>query len=191
MTLLARLIYWLLGWQARDHSQRLAQHPPVKKFVMIVAPHTSNWDFFYALWARYLLGYGYNTKFLGKHSLFKPPFGWFFYWLGGTPVNRSKKANLVEQCAKKFADAPDELGIILSPEGTRKYIAQWRTGFYHIAVQAGVPIIPVALDYAHKRVEVLPVFYPSGNIEQDLPQLKALFKNIKAYKPENYNYEND
>jgi 1-acyl-sn-glycerol-3-phosphate acyltransferase len=187
MKVFASIVYWLLGWQALDLSGRLEQATPVKKFIMIVAPHTSNWDFFYALWARYLLGYGHNTRFLAKHTLFRPPFGWFFYWLGGTPVIRNRSNDLVAQCIAKFADA-EELGIVIAPEGTRRYTAEWKSGFYHIATGAGVPIIPVAMDYAKKTTSILPVFYPTGNMEADIKALRCSLNHVSAYTPAHYHY---
>ncbi|MCU0448807.1 MAG: 1-acyl-sn-glycerol-3-phosphate acyltransferase [Bernardetiaceae bacterium] len=171
------------GWVALDNSGRVALG--IRKFVIIVVPHTSNWDFWHVNLARYWLGYGQNTKFLGKSSLFKPPFGWLFYAMGGTPVQRDRRSNLVEQVVAKFAQA-DELGIVLAPEGTRRYIADWKTGFYQIAVQAGVPILPVTLDYPQRRIEILPAFYPTGDQAVDWPRLKAPFKKSMAKFPANY-----
>ncbi len=178
-------IYWLIGWKVRN---QIVNRP--EKFLMIVAPHTSSWDFIVALFARYIAGYGFNTKFLGKHTLFKPPFGFIFYGLGGVPVNRSRNNNLVEQVVEKYQEAKGEFGIVIAPEGTRKYIEDWKKGFYHIAVKAGVPIIPVGLDYKKKETIIFEVFYPTGDIEADLVKLKALFKNVTARYPENYNYKN-
>lgn len=180
---LCLFIYWLIGWKVVELSTK--RYP---KFMLIVAPHTSNWDFVVALVARYITPYGYNTKFLGKSSLFKPPFGFFFRWLGGIPVYRDRKNNMVEQVAKIYAEAEGEFGIAMSPEGTRKYIKDWKTGFYHIAVGAGVPIMPVGLDYSKKQVILFEAFFPTGNMEEDLPKLKTLFQNCIGYTPENYNY---
>ena len=176
------LIYWLIGWKAVGLS---VNHP--EKFMLIIAPHTSNWDFMVGLFARYILGYGYNTKFLGKSSLFESPFGFFFYWIGGIPVYRNQKNNMVEQVVSKYAEAKGEFGIIISPEGTRKYVKEWKTGFYHIALKANVPIIPIGLDYGKKQVIATGVFYLTGNQEEDLQKLKALFKDMKAYNPVSYN----
>ena len=181
---LCLFIYWLIGWKVVELSTK--RYP---KFMLIVAPHTSNWDFIVALIARYITPYGYNTKFLGKSSLFKPPFGFIFRWLGGIPVHRNKKNNMVEQVAKIYDSANSDFGIAMSPEGTRKYIKNWKTGFYHIANAAKVPILPVGLDYSKKQVILFEAFFPTGNLEADMPQLKAIFKDCKGYNPENYHYE--
>ncbi|MCS7019307.1 MAG: 1-acyl-sn-glycerol-3-phosphate acyltransferase [Cytophagales bacterium] len=187
LSALCKLIFKIVGWKAIDYSERLtAYHPPVTKFVMIVAPHTSNWDFMVALIARYILGYGNNTKFLGKHTLFKPPYGWLFYALGGTPVNRTQHNNLTEQVAAKFAQATGELGVVIAPEGTRKYTNQWKKGFYYIALKANVPILPVCIDYKNKVISVHPPFFPSGNAEADIAQLKKYYRKDMALYPEHY-----
>jgi 1-acyl-sn-glycerol-3-phosphate acyltransferase len=184
---LCKLIYKLIGWKAFDYSERLTRYnPPITKFLMIVAPHTSNWDFMVALIARYILGYGKNTKFLAKHTLFKPPYGWFFYAIGGTPVDRRKKNNLTEQVADKFAKTEGELGIIIAPEGTRKYVSDWKRGFYYIALKANVPIVPVSIDYKNKEICVHPPLFPSGDIEADIAKLKTYYRKDMALYPENY-----
>jgi 1-acyl-sn-glycerol-3-phosphate acyltransferase len=184
---LCKLIFKLTGWKAFDYSERLTRyHPPITKFLMIIAPHTSNWDFIVALIARYILGYGFNTKFLGKHTLFKPPYGWFFYALGGTPVDRSKKNNLTEHVAEKFATATGEYGVAIAPEGTRKYTSDWKRGFYYIAVKANVPILPVSIDYKNKEICVHPPLFPTGDIEADIEYLKKYYRKDMALYPENY-----
>jgi 1-acyl-sn-glycerol-3-phosphate acyltransferase len=184
---LCKLIYKLIGWKAFDYSERLTKYnPPITKFLMIIAPHTSNWDFVVALIARYILGYGKNTKFLAKHTLFKFPYGWFFYAIGGTPVNRHKKNNLTEQVAKKFTEATGEFGVVIAPEGTRKYANDWKRGFYHIAVKASVPILPVSIDYKNKEICIHPLLFPSGNMEADIAQLKTYYRKEMALYPENY-----
>lgn len=181
---LCLFIYWLIRWEAVN----LAKSRPLR-FVLIVAPHTSNWDFIIAIIARYILGYGYNTKFLGKSTLFESSFGFLFYWLGGIPVYRNQKSNMVEQVVAKYAEAKEgeEFGIAIAPEGTRKYIKDWKTGFYQIAIGANVPIIPIGLDYGKRQVVLLETFFPTGNQEEDLKKLKALFQEMKACKPLYYN----
>ncbi|MCU0390426.1 MAG: 1-acyl-sn-glycerol-3-phosphate acyltransferase [Thermoflexibacter sp.] len=177
------IIYQIIGWKTIVYSKNRP-----KKFLMIVAPHTSNWDFIVALLARYITGYGFNTKFIGKHTLFNPPFGFIFYALGGLPVDRSKNNNLVEQVVEKYKEAKGDFGIALAPEGTRKYIDDWKKGFYHIAIKANIPIIPVGLDFKKKETILFDVFYPTGDIDADITYLKSLFKNVTACHPENYNY---
>jgi len=176
--------YWLIGWEAVN----LSTIRP-KKFVFIVAPHTSNWDFVVGIIAKYIFGYGYNTKFLAKSSLFESPFGFFFYWLGGLPVYRSKHTNMVDQVVARYDAAEGEFGIALTPEGTRKYVKDWHTGFYHIAVRANAAIVPVGLDYGRKKIIMMETFFPTGNQEEDMKALRSLFKDMKALYPECYNYE--
>lgn len=181
---LCLLAYWLIGWEAVN----LAKSRPLR-FVLIVAPHTSNWDFVIALLARYILGYGYNTKFLGKSTLFESPFGFFFRGLGGIPVYRNQKMNMVEQVVAKYEsiEEGEEFGIAIAPEGTRKYIKDWKTGFYQIAMAAGVPVIPIGLDYGKKQVVLMETFFPTGNQEEDLGKIKALFQEMQALHPHYYN----
>jgi 1-acyl-sn-glycerol-3-phosphate acyltransferase len=131
----------------------------IKKAVIIVAPHTSSWDFVIGLAYRSILGLQ-NAHFLGKQELFKPPFGFFFKWLGGTPVNRQSKENMVEQVAKKF-EVKEEFLLALSPEGTRKKVDRLRTGFYYIALEAKVPIVLIGFDFKNKTIVLGPTIYPT------------------------------
>ncbi|MCS6967742.1 MAG: 1-acyl-sn-glycerol-3-phosphate acyltransferase [Cytophagales bacterium] len=184
---LCKLIFQIIGWKAVDYSQRLSGYnPPVRKFVMIVAPHTSNWDFVIALIARYILGYGSNTKFLAKNTLFRFPLKYLLDALGGIPVDRSQKNRLTEQIASQFSQAGNELGIVIAPEGTRKYTPNWKRGFYYIALKANVPILPVAMDYQNKLISVHPPFFPTGNVESDIAQLKRFFRKEMARYPDQY-----
>ena len=157
--------------------------PPLKKYVLIVAPHTSNWDFFVGIAARSILKL--RSKYLAKNSLFRiPVVGWLLTQLGGFPVDRSRHSNLVEQVAEMFRNR-DKLVVTLTPEGTRSYVPKWKTGFYWIAHQANVPIVMVGFDYGNKIVEVKPPFYPTGDIEKDLPFILNYYRSIKGKHPEN------
>lgn len=153
--------------------------PQRSKVVAIVAPHTSNWDFL--LGVAVLFGLELRVSWLGKKEIFRPPFRRFLRWMGGIPVDRRASSGVVGECARAFADAPALL-LALAPEGTRKGVSQWKTGFYQIAVQAGVPLFPVGFDYREHVVRFLPLFEPNGNLEADLPRIQALFKESRGLK---------
>jgi 1-acyl-sn-glycerol-3-phosphate acyltransferase len=146
--------------------------PIESKLVAIVAPHTSNWDF--PLGVAVVFALELRASWLGKHTLFNTPLKRFFRWLGGIPVNRSASHGVVGDCVQAFAAAPALL-LALAPEGTRKGVSRWKSGFHAIAVGAGVPILPVAFDYRERIIHLLPLYRPSGNLDQDLPQIQALF----------------
>lgn len=168
---------WLLkqwGWQIQGQLPQQAQ------YLIIVAPHTSNWDFIVGLLARFALAT--HIHFLGKHSLFIKPWGWFFSAIGGTPVDRRKTNNLVDAVADLFKqDANYKLA--LAPEGTRSQVTRWKTGFYHIAYKAQVDIVPVALDFKLKQVIITNPLTPTGNIEQDMQQLIDFYRSVSGKYP--------
>jgi len=176
-TSLAALALLLTGWRFEG------QLPNLRKFVIIVAPHTSNWDFVVGVMAMFALGL--RGTFLGKDTLFKPPLGWFMRWLGGIPVDRASKNNVVEQTVS-YVTTRDRILLALSPEGTRKRIEKWRTGFYWVAVGAGVPIVPVAFDFPRKRITIFPPQTMTGDVHTDLAHLRSFFTSRMAYRPENY-----
>jgi 1-acyl-sn-glycerol-3-phosphate acyltransferase len=155
--------------------------PDIKKAVIIVAPHTSNWDFIVGVLAMFALSI--RVSFLGKDTLFRPPFGLLFRWLGGFPVDRSSPSGVVEQTVDEFNRATT-LALALSPEGTRSRSTRWRTGFYHIAVGAVVPIVPVALDFANKNIRLGQPVEMTGEMEADLAGLESFFANATGLKPE-------
>jgi 1-acyl-sn-glycerol-3-phosphate acyltransferase len=174
---LGRVLMSLSGWRFEGEV------PDVRKMVLIVAPHTSNWDFPVGLQAKLALRLG--GTFIGKHTLFRWPLGIFMRWLGGIPVNRSAAAGFASEVARVLRDA-DQMTVVIAPEGTRKRIPQWKSGFYRIAVEAGVPILPVGFDYPLKVVFFAPLFHPSGDYEKDLPQLRALYRAEMGKTPSNY-----
>jgi 1-acyl-sn-glycerol-3-phosphate acyltransferase len=178
MRLLAKLIFWISGWKLGP-----APPPAVMKSVMIAAPHTSNWDILYARSAFYL--YRIPVKFLIKDTWFFFPMNFIITWFGGLPVNRSKKNSLVDQLAKKFNET-DKLVILVPPEGTRSKVEKWKTGFYHTANQANVPVSMGYLDYKKKEAGIAGLFYPTGDIEKDMPKIQGYYKNVSAKFPENY-----
>jgi 1-acyl-sn-glycerol-3-phosphate acyltransferase len=146
--------------------------PDLKKYIIIVAPHTSNWDFPLGVLARGIMDR--KISYLGKKELFKPPFGWLFKALGGYPVDRQQSQSMVDRVVQIFQEK-DSFVLALAPEGTRSQVKIWRTGFYHMAVKAGVPIQPVGIDYAKRQIEIMDLFYPSNDIEKELPLLQGKF----------------
>jgi 1-acyl-sn-glycerol-3-phosphate acyltransferase len=171
---LARAALSLAGWRIEGEL------PSCPKVVAIVAPHTSNWDFVVGLAAKYAMGL--RVSFLGKHTLFRPPFGALFQWLGGIPVDRRSPHGVVAQCVDAFA-AREALVLAVAPEGTRRSGVGWKSGFYQIAVGAGVQVFPVAFDYATRTVRLLPMFQPSGDINADLPKLLAQYATVRGKHP--------
>ena len=174
MRSIGRTYLRLAGWRIKGVV------PAEPKFVAIVAPHTSNWDFILAV--AVVFGLELKVSFLGKHSLFIPPFKGFLRWLGGIPVDRRSSHGVVEACVQAFQAAPALL-LALAPEGTRKGVSRWKSGFYQIAHGAGVPILPVGFDFRDHVIHLLPPFRPSGTLEQDLPLLQALFNHTHGLRP--------
>ena len=166
----------ILGWKlANDFPHDL------KKFVVIAAPHTSWQDFPIGILARNTSGIKIN--FIGKDSLFKGPFGFIFRSLGGTPVDRSKSNNLVEAIVQVF-NKKEEFRLALSPEGTRKKVDKWKTGFYYIAKGAKVPIVMATLDFGKKQVKISEPYYTTDNKEKDFNYFHSFYANVKGKKPE-------
>ena len=157
--------------------------PPLPKFVVIVAPHTSNWDFFIGIATVYALGI--RISFLGKDSLFRGPLGPMMRWLGGIAVDRSVSRDRVSEMVDVFRSR-DRLVVGLTPEGTRKKVGDWKTGFYHVARGANVPIVPVAFDYSQKKIIFFPAFTPTGDAKRDIEFLKRLFRPGMAQRPQNF-----
>lgn len=165
----------LLGWRLVGQLD-----PTIKKALIIVVPHTSWHDFYIGVLVRGVLGVQIN--FVGKKELFKWPFGAYFRWMGGAPLDRSKRENKVQAIAAIFDDH-EEFRMAMAPEGTRKKVETWKTGFYFIAREAGVPIIPVAFDYGKKQAVINQPFYPSGAIEDDMPKLRAYYEGVIGKVP--------
>jgi 1-acyl-sn-glycerol-3-phosphate acyltransferase len=148
--------------------------------VAIVAPHTSNWDFIVGILAVFAIGI--RVRFLAKHTLFKPPLGWLMRWFGGMPVNRDAPQGLVPQAVEAI-DKAERVFLAITPAGTRSSTKPWKSGFYHIAVAARVPIFPVIFDGPKRAIRFLPAFEPSGDYEADLPRLLALYAGVRGIKP--------
>lgn len=152
----------------------------VRRCVMIAAPHTSNWDLPMTLAIVFALRL--KIYFLAKHTLFLPPFGMFLRWLGGIPVNRSRSNNLVEQAVKLFENNSD-LILLVPPEGTRKQVSYWKSGFYHIASGAKVPIMMGFIDFKRRVAGIGGTHIPSGNFDADLENIKAFYAGITGKNP--------
>lgn len=166
----------LLGWKMSNNFPS-----DLKKYVVIAAPHTSWQDFPIGILARNASGEKIN--FIGKDTLFNPPFGFIFRWLGGTPVDRSKSNNLVDAIVDIF-NSKEKFRLALSPEGTRKKTERWKTGFYYIAKGANVPIILVTLDFEHKQIKISDPFYTTDDMEKDFEYFHSFYKGVKGKHPE-------
>lgn len=165
-----------MGWKILgDH------HGHLKKKILIVIPHTSNWDFPLGILVRTIIDD--KIKFIGKSSLFKPPHGFIFKLLGGIPVDRSKTGNFVDAVVKKF-DHNDKLNIVLAPEGTRSKVDKLKTGFYYIAYRAKVPIIMVKFDFNERVVTFAEPFYANGNYESDFEVLRDFYSGSVGKNPD-------
>lgn len=154
--------------------------PGLKKSVVIVVPHTSWHDFYVGAFTRRLQRV--PIHWVGKKELFKWPFGAYFRWMGGTPLDRTSGQNKVEAIAQVF-EGKEEFRMTLAPEGTRKKVERWKTGYYFIAEKAGVPIIPVAFDYKTKTVTIHSPFQPTGDLEKDTVYLRSLYKDVVGKVP--------
>jgi 1-acyl-sn-glycerol-3-phosphate acyltransferase len=155
--------------------------PEIDKAVLIFAPHTSNWDFWTMVCAKFI--WSMKVRYLGKHTLFKPPHGWLFKSLGGIPVERSQARNLVDQVVD-IINAESRCHLAIAPEGTRSYTDYWKTGFYHIANRANVPIIMFYLDTSTHTIGYSEPFYTTGDIEADFKVFAEFYKDKVGYKPE-------
>ena len=177
------LFFKLMGWEIKGWFD-----PAIKKCVIMVMPHTSWHDFYIGLFARGIIGL--EMHWVGKKELFRFPFGAYFRWMGGAPLDRSGNKNKVDSIAGIFGKR-GLFRMAIAPEGTRKKVSELKTGFYYIALKANVPIIPVAFDYEKKQVNIGAYFYPTGNINKDLHALLPHFKNVKGkYSERDFDIEN-
>lgn len=166
------LVLKLCGWKTSGTVP-----PDLKKAVFIAAPHTSNWDMPFTLFVAFALRL--KIYWMGKEEIFKPPFRGVMMWLGGIPVQRSAATNMVGASAQALTEA-DELILVVAPEGTRSKALYWKTGFYFIAREANVPVVMAFLDYGRKVGGVGPVFHPTGDLEKDMAEIKAFYKDIRG-----------
>jgi dephospho-CoA kinase len=155
--------------------------PNLNKFVMVGAPHTSNWDF--VLGMLLLAALGLRVNWVGKHTIFRWPFGGVMRWLGGLPVDRNRADGLVAQVGAAIREA-DRMAVGLAPEGTRKKVDRWKTGFYRIAVDAGVPIVIGMLDFGNRELRVDSVFHPSGDMEADIRAIRERYHGVLGRRPD-------
>jgi 1-acyl-sn-glycerol-3-phosphate acyltransferase len=162
-----------MGWHVEGELPNLA------KFVVIAAPHTSNWDFVVGITAKVALGI--RVVFLGKDSLFRFPLGTLMRRWGGVPIDRSASHDVVSSIVAEFSRR-DRMVLALAPEGTRKRVERWRTGFYHIAHAAGVPIVPVALNFGERAIQIGAPFKTSGHLEGDLAELQQRFAGVRGLR---------
>jgi 1-acyl-sn-glycerol-3-phosphate acyltransferase len=153
---------------------------PGGKAVVIAAPHTSNWDMPMMLAVAYVLGI--EPSWLGKRELFRPPFGALMRWLGGIPVVRSRRDNMVQQVAARF-EAASSLYVVIPPSATRSRAKHWKSGFYHIARAADVPIVCAFLDYRRKLAGIGPSFVPSGDVCADMAKIRSFYETIEGKYP--------
>lgn len=164
------------GWRT------VGEIPNISQAVVLALPHTSNIDGVYAIPSLFALDL--KISIMGKHTLFKiPVFAQLLRWIGIIPIDRGNKGSVLQASIDKFKTG-DPLFLGLSPEGTREYTEKWRTGFYYLAVGAGVPILPVAMDYKTREIRFMPLVYPSGDIEVDLPKIYAHYRGVVPRYPE-------
>jgi 1-acyl-sn-glycerol-3-phosphate acyltransferase len=173
--ILARTIMRLVGWRVDGTL------PNIPKYVLIGAPHTSNWDFILFLGLIFYLRA--NARYMAKASLFRFPIGWFFRYCGGYPVDRKKSTGLVGQMVEAVKNE-DKFILTIAPEGTRHHVTDWKRGFYHIAKGAEVPIVMVVVDGKNRTVHILKEpFYPTEDIEADMGAIKGNFEGVVGINP--------
>ncbi len=170
----ARFVLSLMGWRTEGLL------PLIPKFVLVAAPHTSNWDLPFTM----LMAFAFRARihWMGKTSIFRRPFRGFFQWLGGIPVNRSRSTDLVAQSIQEFK-REKHLILTIAPAGTRKRVGQWKSGFYHIARGADVPIALGFLDYRRKVGGIGPLIYPSGNFDADMETIRTFYNSVTGKHP--------
>ena len=175
MKTLCRWILRALGWTVRFDD------PGTRRFVLIAAPHTSNWDFPLGLLAGWSLGL--KASFMGKHTLFRGVLGPFFRAVGGIPVQRDNAGEVIARMAERFARS-DHLVLAIAPEGTRSFRGHWKSGFWHIARAAGVPIVMACLDYGRREIVVGGTFEPGEDRDADFERIRAFYAGRRGKHPD-------
>lgn len=175
--MLARRLLALAGWRVAGAL------PPRPRFVVIVAPHTSSWDFLFAVLAMFATDL--RISWLGKHTIFRFPLGPLLRWLGGEPVDRAAPERTVGMAIERFRERPQWV-LGLAPEGTRRRVDHWKSGFHRIAVGAGVLIVPVWIDYQAREVGIGAPFSPGSDEAADVVALRALYRKEMARHPERF-----
>jgi 1-acyl-sn-glycerol-3-phosphate acyltransferase len=173
---LAILILRLVGWTSKGSKVS------VPKYVLIGAPHTSNWDF--PLMLLVVLELRLQLYWMGKHTLFTFPFSGLMKWLGGIPINRTKSHNVVFDIVAQFK-SNDNFVVLVPPEGTRRRVSEWKTGFYHIANNAEVPILMGYVNAGKKEAGFADFFYPTGELETDMKEIRSFYAEKKGLTAEN------
>jgi 1-acyl-sn-glycerol-3-phosphate acyltransferase len=179
MVFLSKLLFNILGWSSGKVVEK--KHT---KYLIVVAPHTSNFDFIYGILFAFQLGF--RVRYFAKKELFHWSSSWFFKALGGIPVNRDKNNNLVSHITDVF-NSHEKLIVGIAPEGTRKSVRKWKTGFYYIALEAKIPIALAYLDYKEKKAGIGLVVYPSGDIKKDFQIIENFYSEINPKYPTHYN----
>ena len=177
----AQFLFRTFGWKIDENAP-----VGVKKAVIVVAPHTSNCDFIIGRLA--FASYGIKVKLLIKKDLFFPPLGWILKGIGGIPVDRKKNNNITQFAVNLFEES-EEMLMVFTPEGTRKRVDRWRSGFYWTAIDTGLPIVAHYIDYKTKTVGQFAPFAPTGDWEVDKLHFQNLYKDVNACHPENFNHE--
>lgn len=181
MKTISKLLFKFSGWEI------IGDIPPnINKAVMIIAPHTSLWDFLIGRLAFNILGL--KAKFIIKKEFFKFPLGFFLKCWGGIPIERGDKSMALKQIELVIKNE-DSIILIITPEGTRKPVKRWKKGFYKIALNNNLPILMGALDYSKKQAFISSPFMVSGNIEKDMMKIRNFYKNIQGKYPQNFNRE--
>jgi 1-acyl-sn-glycerol-3-phosphate acyltransferase len=173
--LLARIFLWLTGWMPEGRP------PAARRFVLIAAPHTSNWDLAFLLAFARL--YDVRISWMGKHSLFRGPMGWAMRRLGGVPVRRDRSNDLVAQMADTI-ERSESIALTVPAEGTRSYTSHWKSGFYHIARRAEVPVVLGFLDYPRRRGGFGPEVVLTGNVREDMDEIRAFYEGKQGRFPD-------
>ncbi len=178
---LAKVYFFFFRWKTKGKI------PDVKKGIVLVAPHTSNWDFVHLLFFSFLLEV--KVSWFGKHTIFKWPFNKLFRYFGGIPVDRSKHHSFVEKMVKEF-EKRDKFILALSPEGTRSPVKKWRSGFYFIAKRLNLPVVLLGLDYKEKVISFLPPLYFDERVDKEkaVEMVKKKFSVFNAKYPEKFLY---
>ena len=171
---LAKFILRAVGWRVDGKL------PDLPKYILIGAPHTSNWDFILFLGVAFQLEI--SAHFMGKAELFRSPIGFFFRYCGGIPVDRSKSTGLVEQMVQ-VANESKRFILVITPEGTRHHVVEWKRGFYHIAKGAGIPIVIAVVDGKHKTVRIGQVLHPTEDMEADMKSIQGFFAGMVGINP--------
>ncbi|OGQ93881.1 MAG: hypothetical protein A2284_15525 [Deltaproteobacteria bacterium RIFOXYA12_FULL_61_11] len=172
---LGRIVLTLLGWRVEGSL------PLASKFVLIGAPHTSNWDFILTMATTFVLRL--HISWLGKASLFRGPLGYLMRRLGGIPIDRSSSHGVVETMYQRFVQS-DSLVIAMAPSGTRGKVERWHSGFYWLACKANVPLVLGYMDYARKEMGIGPSFTPTGDIPEDMDRIRTFYATIRGKHPE-------